>query len=442
MAFRLKTLAAAILFALLVIPTHLAAQNTSTPPKHSLYSITDLGTLGGTFSEADGVNNKGWLVGNSALPGDNVIHGYVRFKQTLIDVGTLGGPNSVVPEAEPQPNNRGQVVAVSETATPDPNGEDFCLLGAKLICLPFIWDNGFVTTLRTLGGNNAQAWQISNRGLVAGTAETSTPDPSCTTLELEAKPVVWEQGNIQQLPTVGNDLDGSAQASNDSGQVVGFTADCVLQVPFNAFHAVLWEHNLHGWVATDLGNLGGSGLNIAFGINNRGQIVGQSGVPDGVNFHAFLWTKEQGMKDLGVLPGDVQGWAETINDSGEAVGTSFDVAGTPHPFVWRDGVMTNLNNLIRAGSPWVLLEALGNNESGQIVGFGYRSDIGEAHGYLATPCDRDQANADGCEDSGNTASAINQAAGNSATVVPEKVRTLLLQRGGFIRRIGAPGLRP
>ena len=143
------------------------------------------------------------------------------------------------------------------------------------------------------------------------------------------------------------------------------------------------------------------------------------------------------MKDLGVLPGDVQGWAETINDSGEAVGTSFDVAGDMHPFVWRDGVMTNLNKLIPAASSWVLLEALGNNESGQIVGNAYRTDLGEVHGYVATPCDRDQADDDGCEDSGNTASAINQAAGRPAAVVPEKVRTLVLQRRGFNRRIGA-----
>jgi probable HAF family extracellular repeat protein len=414
----------ALLFAALALPLRLAAQDKQdhNQLRHARYAITDLGTLGGTFSEAVGINNPGSMAGISTPPGDQVVHAALWQHGVITDLGTLGGPNSIAPEAEPQPNARGEVAGASDTATPDPNGEDFCGFGTHLICLPFIWEKGVLTALPTLGGNNGEAWQINNRGQIIGAAENTTQDPTCTAFALEVEPVIWERGTIQELPTVSGDLDGLAQAINDRGQAVGISTNCFSELFVFPSHNVLWPNGPNGGVI-DLGNLGSTMFNIAFGINNRGQVVGQSGLTGDMAFHAFLW-QDGAMTDLGTLPGDVVSWAETINSKGEAVGTSFDANNNPHPFVWRDGMMTNLNTLIPPDSPWLLLEALGNNDRGQIVGYGLRTDIGEVHAYVATPVPGSES---------ATLAAPDSTSERPRVTLPENVRKFLQQRRGFGR---------
>ncbi len=99
----------------------------------------------------------------------------------------------------------------------------------------------------------------------------------------------------------------------------------------------------------DLGNLGGTaniGLlavgNVAFSINNRGQVIGVSALPGNQSTHAFLWTSETGMQDLGTLPGDVYSAGLDINDRGDVVGGSIDgnpATGNTRAFVRQNGVM-------------------------------------------------------------------------------------------------------
>jgi probable HAF family extracellular repeat protein len=179
---------------------------------------------------------------------------------------------------------------------------------------------------------------------------------------------------------------------------------------------VLWPNGPNGGVI-DLGNLGGTILNIAFYINNQGQVVGQSSLPGSANctpasppqdcpFHAFLWQNGV-MTDMGVLPGDVQSWANNINSKGQAVGTSFPETGS-RAFIWQNGVMTDLNTLIPANSGFYLAEAFGINERGQISGFGLvpggqcppEDGFCNQRAYLLAPC----ANGDkSCGDSSTTA---------------------------------------
>lgn len=433
-----------ILMALLALGAFVLLPNAASQQQFPRYTISVLGTLGGTFSEADGISARGALTGNSTPPGDSEVHGFLLENGVMTDLGTLGGQNGAVPEAEPEPNDRSQVVGVSETSTPDPNAENFCSFTAFFnspnTCIPFIWQGGVMTPLPMLGGNNGTAWQINNRGQATGIAENATFDPACPTPELEAKPVIWEDGKIQELPTIDGDLDGATQSINDSGQVVGFSGNCTAGFPFTTFHAVLWQRDPSGWTATDLGNLGDSSLTLAFGINNRGQVVGQAGtacrnaggcgLPGNAAFHAFLWQNGT-MTDLGTLPGDVVSWAETINVKNQAVGTSFDAAGNMHPFIWQDGAMTDLNALIPSDSPWFLLEALGENDRGQIVGFALNILTGEVHGYLATPCDGNLV--EGC--GVNAGAAATQPRTPQRIVIPEEVRKLLNQRRGLWRRI-------
>jgi len=143
------------------------------------------------------------------------------------------------------------------------------------------------------------------------------------------------------------------------------------------------------WAGSPQSNRDGNVANV---VNNRGQVAGVSAMSGNTTTHAFLWTKERGkMLDLGTLSGDVNSAALGINDRSEVVGASFGAAGpingNPRAFLWKDGVMTDLNDLVPANSPLHLLTAFGINDAGDIAGFGVTSS-GDLHAFLATPCDR------------------------------------------------------
>jgi probable HAF family extracellular repeat protein len=353
------------------------------PPR---YSLTVLGTLGGTFSQAGGgINNRGQVAGWSALRGDRRIHAVVWDRGVMTDLGTLGGPNSFTPE-DPAINSRGTVVGFSDTARQDPNQEGFCGLAIGFassthVCRPFIWRHGMMTALPTLGGTNGFATAINNRGQVVGIAETSHRDPTCPPPQaLSVRAALWQNGQARELPPLPGDTAAIATDINDNGQAVGASGTCSGVAMGTAAHALLWQDGK----PIDLGNLGNPAGNIAFAINNRGQIAGQAGVPGKPYHHAFLW-QHGTMTDLGTLPGRLASLANAINNSGQVVGFSQDPNGNNTiAWLWQNGVMTNLNTLIPAGSPMFLIEALGINNRGQIIGYGSLSN-GQVLGYLLTP---------------------------------------------------------
>lgn len=121
--------------------------------------------------------------------------------------------------------------------------------------------------------------QHQQPGQVAGVAENNEPDPTCvaTRQVLHFRPVLWEEGEIQELPTIAGDTDGFANAINDEGQAVGQTGNCT-----KTFHGVLWQNG----TVTDLGTLEGLLLGPV-DINNRGQIVGSAFSPDFTTLLAF-----------------------------------------------------------------------------------------------------------------------------------------------------------
>jgi len=361
------------------MPIELAAQT------QLHYSITDLGTLGGSFSLGAGLNNMGWVSGFSTTAGDQQIHATLWAKQKN-DLGTLGGPNS---QAFFRPSERGTVVGRAETSAPDPFGQDACGFNTYLTCLPVVWENGGITPLPTLGGSFGSAFVVNNRGQVAGVAAVANADPTCAPpVVLGFKPVLWEDGEIQELPTIAGDPDGFAQGINDEGQAVGGTGNCAQTGLNQTTHAVLWENG----AAIDLGNLGGTTNNLAFDINNRGQIVGKSNASSDTTSHAFLW-QEGTMSDLGTLAGDFSSQADAINSKGQVVGLSCDAIGNCRAFLWQNGVMTDLNTLFPANSALFALEALEINARGMITGYALQVSTGQIHAFVATPIADDTAEA-------------------------------------------------
>src|ERR1022692_2110780 len=424
------------LLAALAMPVGLTAQEQSATheqtPEPARYTITDLGTLdGGTFSQPFFINRYGLVSGSSSLA-DGTQHAVLWLQELKLDIGSpgLGGPNSIAFGN----NERFQSAGEAETSTPDPNGEDFCGFGTHLTCLPFLWQDGEMIQLPTLGGNNGVAMAISNRGEVAGFAENSTSDPGCPAPQvLHFKPVVWEKGVIHKLPTVGGDPDGVAQEINDNGEVVGGSGTCAT---FNTnflynlvpVHALLWEKGK----TTDLGNLGGktgqAGGETSYDANNLGPGVGNSDLPGDTTFHAFLWTKRTGMQDLGTLSGDVASVSISINDAGSVIGASLDANFNPRAFLWDKGVMTDLNTVIAGDSPLYLLTGCSINSHGEITGLGLTS-AGEIHTYLATPTD-------GVATSERTSQGV-----ISPRILSDDSRKLLQQQLRF-GRSGARFMRP
>jgi probable HAF family extracellular repeat protein len=396
--FLLSPIPALSLLAALTIPVRLGAQ-----PQPPRYTVTDLGTLGGTYSYAYGLNNAGVVAGGAATAsqtGGVFQTAFLWAAGHIINVGTLGG--AACPSCNSEaggPNAGGESALISETSNLDPNREDFCGFGTHRQCLAAIWKNGALTALSTLpGGNNAQAYWINNLGEVIGFSENSTPDSTCATpFQVRGfQAVKWApNGQIQPLSPLQGDTVSFGFGINDNGQAVGASGLCsnVTLPPNNAPnapHAVLWERD--GSV-TNLGALaGGAGNYIATSVNNRAEVVGNSVMLDGT-VHPFLWTRPAGTRDLGLFPGDfatIAPCCNTINSRGEIVGFSLPgPLGNGRAIVWQHKIPLDMNSLIPAGSPWYLRAAESINDAGEIVGWGTIN--GDVHAFLAKPTENEDA---------------------------------------------------
>jgi probable HAF family extracellular repeat protein len=365
------------------------------------YKVVDLGPVGPT-GQPYHISGSG-LIAGGVNDVNSPEHAVLWLNQVKVDLARrgLGGPNSLAFWV----NDLGHVVGEAQTSVTDPLGEDFCGFAALgnpstgTTCSPFIWSVEEGMRPLPIGkARNGVANAINNRGEIAGTLENGTPDSTCPALDpthgqtqqLEFRPVVWRGKNAHELtnPDGDDDPDGVAFAINDKGQAVGATGTCTAfnatsnQTYLQGQHIVLWEHG----TATDLGSLGAvasGGGNTALIVNNAGEVVGVSGTSDG-SFHAFFWTREHGMQDVGTLPGDAASVALSVNDAGVITGISFAPSFSPRAFVTINGVPTDLNSLTGKSNTLSLLDACSINDRGEIVGFAVDSS-GALHGYVAKP---------------------------------------------------------
>jgi probable HAF family extracellular repeat protein len=334
------------------------------------------------------INDRSWVDSASNLPGDMSHHAFVWINGQITDLGTLGGPNSNIG----QMNNRGDItVGGADTGIPDPLGEDWCGFGTFQVCQSFIWNDGVRTLIPTLGGNNGDVADIDGSGqLVLGFAETTFHDPTCIAPQvLGFEAFLWNRrtNNIQVLPPLAGDSITAAFDMNNNGEVAGASGICTTGLaPSSAIHAVIWRNG----IPIDLGNLGGNISNIAFGLNNHEQVVGISALSDDTTVHAFLWQDGQIM-DLGALPGDTFSFVGNINDQGQVPIQSCDVNFNCRAAIWENGVMTDMNTLIPPNTPLYLVLAGWVNSRGQIVG-GAVDQNGNLVPFLATPVGDGMAN--------------------------------------------------
>lgn len=343
------------------------------------YTIVNLGSLGGSSSGANSINNRKWASGFSTLASGTYQHAALwKNGSPAIDLGTLGGPNSAV--EWPVNNARGLISGISETSASQKLGEVWsCALGffpqppSGHICRGFAWENGKMVKLGTLGGNNGFAAGANNRGEIVGWAETPKHDSTCTSpqvLQFEAVLYDSKHYHVTELRPMHGDKDGAATEINDLDQIVGISGICDQAVGrFTATHAVIWQHGR----VINLGTLGGIAWNTPMALNNSGEVVGFSDLAGDTsgnpNFHAFYWTTGSGMVDMGTLSGDAYSEALGINASGEIVGASYGTGfSTSRAFVTVNGTMTDLNSLIPPSPQLYLLYANDVNNAGVIAG--------------------------------------------------------------------------
>jgi probable HAF family extracellular repeat protein len=207
-----------------------------------------LGTLGGTFSTAFGVNNNGQIVGQSQtatgrftsflytngamteIGGDgnaraindlghivgetfngSNFHAYLYKNGSMVDLGTLPGDTNSVATAI---NSSGEIVGQSSSSNR---------------VRAFVYTGGVMKDIGSLGGNFTSATDINNRGEIVGTS--STPPNSNTAAFLYTTGIMKNLNRIVQ-PRGANFII-SPNGINDKGEIVGFCS-------FNSqFHACL-----------------------------------------------------------------------------------------------------------------------------------------------------------------------------------------------------------
>ena len=361
-----------------------------------LYRVSDLNSLGGTNSRGNSINNRAWISGYSNLAGNQRRHAALWRNGILFDLGTLGGPNSSV--TWNVKNERGLIVGIAQTALPQPLGEAWSSaafypgpLNTGFINLGFVWENGVMRALPTLGGDNGFATGCNNSGHVVGWTENTFHDPECVAPQvLQFRPVVWEVGRSEietnELPLIAGDTSGAATAINNNGQVVGISGICDQAVGrHTAKHAVLWQNDS----VTDIGDLGAPFWNTPTAINERGDVVGFAGTPndpDGNIVHAFIWTKDGGIRPLGELPGHVYSEASGINERRQVVGLSCDADFVDcRAYLWENGVMRDLNELKAPGYSARLDNAKDINDKSEITGRSTDPTTGMRKAFFATP---------------------------------------------------------
>jgi probable HAF family extracellular repeat protein len=306
------------------------------------YSITDLGTLGGSSSSASAINNRGQIVGSSSLSGDASFHAFLYERGRMIDL--LPGPTDSFAS---DINNRGEVVGT---------------LGERA----FLYRRGTVTLLG-LGGSRSGALGINDRGDVVGLSELAGGP------EFISHAFLYRNGRTidltPNLPTDGADAANSiAQAINDRGVAVGESTPVSLfpprSSPFLWRKGTLIDLNLALSPSED-----GSPLDI----NNAGDVVGFS-FDFALNENTAVLLRHGRLISLG------PGVSTSINNRGQVVGFVPGDGG----FLWKNGTRTELDTLLPPGSGWgTELSAADINDRGQIVGTGIHN--GAQHAFLLSP---------------------------------------------------------
>jgi probable HAF family extracellular repeat protein len=287
------------------------------------YRLVDLGTLGGHISYATAMNDRGAVVGGSALADDFTFHGFLWRNGKMTDLG-LFRPISI--------NNKGQIVGTRD----DRNGA-------------YLWRGGKLIDLGTLGGSSSFPTAINDRGDVVGMSDTAAG---------RTVPFLWSKGRMRALPL------SSVSDINNRGQVAGGRVHGT-----GGFHATVWYRGK----MTDLG-AGPFDRSNTYGINERGWLIGWKFSADQFE-RGTLWRQRSSASTVTATDVGTRGGAFTrlksINDRGQILGVSQARDGSERPVLWRRGMLIDLTALgVGAGDHIADLNNRGEIASTISPGFG------------------------------------------------------------------------
>ena len=316
--------------------------------------ITDLGTLGGDQSGAVAINDSNQVIGWSWTTGNNDSHTFLYQNGQMSDLYPFLYAERI--------SNAGQVAGVA--ASHD-------------IFYPAMYDTltGEFSTLGSLGGASdgfaGLALSIDTPGHVVGYAFLPNSN--------RYHAFLYDNGTMRDLGCVPGTRAGCltvASDINDQGQIVGAGQP----VGSSLLYAFLYEKG----VMTDITPRGSSWA-AATAVNNNGHVVGTYLTKNRLFTHSFIYANGQ-LTEIGLGTQDTE--AYDINDVGQVVGmtivsptacrTCYEYA--PHAFLYQNGVLIDLNNLLPEGSPWELTWAYAINNNGNIVGEGTIN--GQTHAFL------------------------------------------------------------
>ena len=184
----------------------------------------------------------------------------------------------------------------------------------------FVWSNGDLRHVGTLGGTNARPLAINDAGQVVG--QSSIPGGLFHAF-------LWQKGVMRDLGTLGAD-QSFATAIEPGGRIAGYTEG------IDGTLAFIYENGT-------MKRLAGldQGYSIAYDIDNMGRVTGVYGSPDAPR--AFRWAAGK-VRDLGSLgSGTATGFA--LGPNGKVVGETGSAAGAQRGFIWQNGRMTDLGDL-------------------------------------------------------------------------------------------------
>ena len=319
-----------------------------------MYTITDLDTLGGTFSTGYGINDSGQVTGLTIVGGG--FHAFLHDGTTMHDLGALGSNGSFGYGI----NNNGYVTGRSDAALSG-NSRDRAFLSDG--------SPGGMIDLGTLGGWNSVGLAINDSAQVTGWAAIAGGQ-SHAFLSDGTPGGMIDLGTFGGTYSVGNAINNGAQVTGRAATAGGQS------------HAFLYDADT--MVMTDLGTLGGT-YSVGNAINDGGQVTGRSDLAGNGGSYAFLYDDAtMMMTNLGALGGNFSEGLG-VNNSGMVVGHYYTTGIGTRPFLYdaSQGGMLDLNDLIAPLSGWTLNEAYDINNFGQITGLG--SINGQQHAFLLTP---------------------------------------------------------